>query len=76
MVHHSGGAVAELILFLLDFGDSEFKSAVSCLFFTAGGGFEFRPLPFHCILLFHQVLWEIRNVRVCGPIPVTFLQKP
>ena len=54
-VHHAGSAVAELIMFLLDLGDSECKSAVSCLFFPVRGGFEFKPLPFHCFLLYHQV---------------------
>lgn len=53
VVRHSGGAVAELILFPLDFGDSKCKSAVSCPLFPVGGGFELRPLPFHHILLYH-----------------------
>lgn len=68
MVHPSGGAVVELIHFLLDLDDFEHKSAVLSLFFFSfnpvGGGVEFRPFPFHCILFYHQVYWEIRNVSL------------
>lgn len=67
VVHHSGGAVAELVCFLLDFCDFEPKSAILCLFFffnPVGGIVEFRPFPFHYIPFCHQIHWEIRNVRL------------